>query len=178
MHDVFGIHFAPFAADSHGAVELRSRGHQLGSGAGMKSKLVDDDNGVAYHSRSDLFPGLQVRQFGMAYLHIAAGFAEVPPQLFADIHGAVLAAGATNRNGHVAAVTVRKRWNPAFQKPDQIVYHLAAVRLSLEKFDNRLIKSGKLAQTMVPVGIGQAAHIEYIIRVQRHTVLESEGLEK
>lgn len=36
--------------------------------------------------RSDLFPGLKVWQFGMAYLHIAVALPEVVAQLLANIH--------------------------------------------------------------------------------------------
>src|SRR6056297_980367 len=128
--------------------------------------------------RSDLFPGLQVWQFGMAYLHVVVFLPEVLTQLLAHIHRPVLAAGTTNGDGHIAAVAISKRRQPGIQEGLQVFNHLPASRLFLEKLDNRLIGADVFPEDGIPVGVRQAANIEDIVGIQWHTVFEAERLEQ
>src|SRR5690554_7086115 len=126
---------------------------------------------------SDLPPGLQVWQFGVAYLHVAVLLAEVLAQLFANVDRTVLAAGAANGDGHVAAITVGEGGQPGVQEAGEVVHHLFGQGLPFQEVDHRLVGAGVLAQAGIPVRIGQAAHIKYIIGIHRHAVLEAERLE-
>ena len=58
-----------------------------------------------------------------------------------------------------------------------VVAHLQYVRLGFEEVDDRLVAPGQRAQVRFVVWVGQAAHVEDELGVERQAVLEAEGFE-
>src|SRR5690606_27968552 len=99
-------------------------------------------------------------------------------QTLTDLDGAVLSASAANADRHVATVILAEAGEPGFQIADDILHHLLGFRMLGEKLDDRLLLPGKAAQGLVPMGIGQAAHVEDHVSVHGNPMLEAERLEQ
>ncbi|MNI69166.1 hypothetical protein D3C73_1249000 [compost metagenome] len=89
-----------------------------------------------------------------------------------------MAAGAANGNSDIGAVAGGKAWQPFEQVRRNVLEHFLDVGLRRQVIGHRLVEPGLLAQFRLPVRIGQAAHIEYQIGVDRHATLEPERLDE
>src|SRR3989338_2687014 len=116
-------------------------------------------------------------QLTVAHQHLLLVF-KVARKLLGEIHRAVLSAGAADGQGEVAAVVGDIAGQPALHKIADVAEHVLRGRGVFEKFDDCRIASGERAQVFVVMRVGQTAHIEYQIRVQRDAVLEAERLEQ
>ena len=87
-------------------------------------------------------------------------------------------AGAADRNGQVAAIVGDKTGQPAFDKIAYVDKHVLYAGGVVQEFDHCRVAPSERLQHRVVVGIGQAAHIEYQIGIQRDAVLETERLEQ
>src|SRR5690606_24633333 len=114
----------------------------------------------------------------MSNLHVIVGFAKVGTQLFADIDGAVLSARAADADGHIAAVVLLEAGQPVFQVADDIPHHFSGFFMALQKLDDRQVSSGKPAEVLIPVGVGQAADIKHHVRIHGDAMLEAKGLKQ
>src|SRR3989338_8505572 len=112
-------------------------------------------------------------EFTMAHQHLLLSF-KMPRKLLGEIHRAMLPTGAADGHGEIAAVVGNIAGKPAFQKITDIAKHVLRGRCVFQKFDARSVVSGERAQRQIVVGIGQAAHIEYQVRVQRNAMFETE----
>ena len=90
----------------------------------------------------------------------------------------MLAAGAADGNGHVAAVVRDETGQPVGQKFLDVAVHAFDGRVGVEKFDHGPVLARQRTQRRVVKRIGQAANIEYEVRVQRNAVLVAERLEE
>ena len=90
----------------------------------------------------------------------------------------MLPARAANGNGKVAAIIGYKAGQPALYEIADVAQHLLRIGSIFQEFDDRCIAPGERLQQRIVVRIGQAAHIEYQIGVQRNAVLVSERLEQ
>ncbi len=103
---------------------------------------------------------------------------EVRRDLLDQVHRTMLAAGAADGNGEVAAVAGlvfrNARLDEARDVRDQPRHGVAAFQ---EARDFR-VAPGEAAQFRLPVGIRQRARVEHEVRVARDAVLEAEGLEQ
>ena len=95
-----------------------------------------------------------------------------------QVDRAMLAAGATDRDREIAAVRAGQLGNPVLEEADDVGEHLGDDRMALEVFDDRRIAAGERGEARLPVGIGQAAHVEHEVGVARHAVPVREGLEQ
>jgi len=93
----------------------------------------------------------------------------------AEIVAAV--AGAADRHGEVAALVGRERGQPARQEGLDLPQHLRRFGLRLQVGDDVGVAPRQRPQLADVVGVGQHAHVEDEVRVQRHAVLEREALE-
>src|SRR3972149_258650 len=91
--------------------------------------------------------------------HGATG-SEMRGQPFHEIHGAVLAAGASDRHGEVAAVVARVRGQPGLDEVAYVGGKLVDLRLALEEGGNVGMLPGEGAQPRIVEGVGQAARVE------------------
>jgi len=99
-------------------------------------------------------------------------------QLLGEIDRAVLSAGAADGDGEVAAVVCDEAGQPACDEVVDVGEHLLREGGVIQKVDHGLVASGERAQRRIVMRVGQAAHVEYEIGVQRQPVLETEGLEQ
>jgi hypothetical protein len=104
--------------------------------------------------------------------------AEIRSKPLDQIHGAVLPAGAADRDCQVTAIRGFIVRQAALEKPREVFRHLVHARARLEKLDHSAVLAGELLQRGFPVGIRQRAGIEHEIRVAGHAVLVAERLEK
>ena len=103
-------------------------------------------------------------------------FAEAFGQLFHQIHRAVLAAGAADSHGHIAAVVAGEGVQPAFQKMGDVVLHQLHRLLGFQEVDHRLVAPGQVLEFGVVMRVGQHAHVEHVVRIGGHAALERKGL--
>ena len=89
----------------------------------------------------------------------------------------MLAAGAADGNGEVAAAVADEGGQPAGDETADIFPHAMHVLLCFQELRDGFVEAGQRAQHGVVVGVRQAADVENEIRVERHAVLEAEGLE-
>ena len=68
----------------------------------LKLPIPQDFRAAQTHSAAELLQRVVPRQ------HLRVRFAEVLRELFGDIHGPMLAAGATDGNGQVTAICLRE----------------------------------------------------------------------
>ena len=109
----------------------------------------------------------------MAQQHLLLCF-EMLRQFFHQIYRAMLAAGTAERNGEITAIIDNKVGQPAFYEETDVIAHFFHTGDVFEKFDHCRIASGKGAQDRIVVWVGQAAHVEYKIGVERDAILVSE----
>ena len=72
-----------------------------------------------------------------------ARFAEMPGQGFGDVDRAMLAAGAADRHGQIAALARLEARQPRRQEPAQVGDHGRHVRLVFQKLDHRPVEAGQ-----------------------------------
>ena len=97
---------------------------------------------------------------------------------FGEVDRAVLAAGAADRHGEVAALVAPERRQPALQERLDLRQHLARPRAAPSRYArDRRVAAGQRAQLAHVVRIRQHAHVEHVVGVERHAVLEREALE-
>src|SRR5271165_1048294 len=101
---------------------------------------------------------------------LRVALAKMPGELLGYVHRAVLAAGAADRNGEIAAIRLGEIPYPPLQEPDQVRDHAAHAGVSREVLDHRRVAAVLLAQRVFPVGIRQAAHVEDEIGIARDAV--------
>lgn len=89
---------------------------------------------------------------------------------FDEIDGPVLSAGAADGNREIAAIRADEFGNPLFEKVCKVVVHALDRSVLLEILDHQGIASGELCETGFPVGIWQAADVEYEIRIVGYAV--------
>src|SRR5882672_4750528 len=88
------------------------------------------------------------RQLAVPHLHRRA-VAEEPRKRLDQIDRAMLAAGAADRNGEVAAVVASEGRQPVSDKAPDILEQLARRRIGTEKLDHRPVAPGQRAQARV-----------------------------
>src|SRR5690606_15014066 len=91
---------------------------------------------------------------------------------------AVMSTGTTNGDAHVAALTGGVAGQPLVQKLEDVLIHLLHIGLGFQIVANGFVLATEGAQIGLPVGVGQAAHIEHQVRIHRHTTFEAEGLDE
>ena len=104
--------------------------------------------------------------------------AELRHQLVDDVDRAVLAAGAADSDGQIAAIAREVLGNPGTDELRDVRDQRRDIGLRFEEADDLGVTAGEVAQRRLPVGIGQRAGIEHEIGVARNAVLEAEGLER
>ena len=67
----------------------------------------------------------------------------------------MLAAGATDGNGQIAAIRLRELADALLQKCGQIRNHAAHARVAREVFDHGRIAAVQIAQRGFPIGFGR-----------------------
>src|SRR6266403_5706409 len=94
-------------------------------------------------------------------------FSKMLGELLGDVHRTVLAAGAPDSNGQIAAIRLCEFADAPVQELDQIRDHAAHVGISREILDHRRVAAVEMAQRVLPVGVRQGAHVENEIRIAR-----------
>ena len=90
----------------------------------------------------------------------------------------MLAAGAADRHRQIAAVVAHIAGQPVGNESTDVLDHPSDIGLALEELDDLGILSGQRTQLRVVVRVGQAAHVEHQVGVERNAVLEAERLEQ
>src|SRR5690606_12093413 len=90
----------------------------------------------------------------------------------------MLSTGAADANRHVATVVLLEAGQPVFQVADDVSQHFPCFFMTLKKLDHWQIPSGKPAQILVPVGVGQAADIKHHVRIHGDAMLEAKRLKQ
>ncbi|MNN51023.1 hypothetical protein D3C81_1656380 [compost metagenome] len=139
----------------------------------MQAQLVDDFDFQSRHRGVN-----PLSEVAVANLDVLQGFLQGLTQTFGQVDGAVMPAGAANGNGDVGAVAGGEARQPLVQVGEDVLKHFFDLRLCRQVFSHRRIETRLRAQFRLPVGVGQAAHIEYQIRVYRHAALEAKGLDQ
>src|SRR5262249_7380005 len=94
------------------------------------------------------------------------------------VDGSVLATRATDRHGEVAAVAALVLGDTRCHELRDVVDEVGDVRLRFQEADDLRIPAGQIAQSGLPVGIGQRARIKHKVGVAGNPVFESERLER
>ena len=89
----------------------------------------------------------------------------------------MLAAGAADGHGHVAALVFCHGFQPLLQKLRNALLHGLHLGLRGQEIGHWRVASGELAQGGFVMRVGQHAHIKHVVGVHRHAALEGEGLE-
>ena len=87
-------------------------------------------------------------------------------------------ARAADRDGQVVAVVARVVGQPARDEVVDVAVHALDFGIALEEVDDGGVACRSAAQRRLVVRIGQAAHVEHEVGVERHAVLEAERLEQ
>jgi hypothetical protein len=106
------------------------------------------------------------------------GRPEAAGEAFNTEYRAMLTAGTADCNRQVASVVQNVVWQPVFEEARDVVDHPSGGGYRLEKRGNRLIESGEGSEGRFVVGIGQAAHIEDEVGIERNARLVGEGFEQ
>jgi hypothetical protein len=102
---------------------------------------------------------------------------EAPAQLLDQVDRAVLAAGAADGHGEVAALVVAEAPAASVRRKVSIWSQHLATSGWPPGTGHRRVAPGQRPQFAHVVGVGQHAHVEHVVGVQRHAVLEGEALE-
>src|SRR5665647_1762667 len=86
----------------------------------------------------------------------------------------MLAPSAAYGYRQIATIITHKARQPARDKAAYVFSHSIYFLLAFKKIDHCHITSSQRAQIGIIVRVGQAAHIEYQIRIQRDAMLEAE----
>ena len=106
----------------------------------------------------------------MANQHAAVPFAEILGERLREVNRTVAPSGAADGDREVAAaVAVEARQPFVHEAPD--VCHIFCTAGSALQNSIRLVASGVRAQLRIVVRVGEAAHVEHHVRVERHAVL-------
>ena len=70
-----------------------------------------------------------------------------------------------------------ERIEPAFEEVGDVVVHARHVGMLAQPVDHWSIAPGERAQRGHVMRVGQHAHVEHVVGVQRHAALEGEGFE-
>ena len=106
-----------------------------------------------------------------------ATWCEALHQLLDEIDRAVLAAGAADRYGQIAALVTFQCRRPAQQEGLDLRDQLGRFRLGGQVVDHRLIAPGQRLELLQVEGVGQHAHVEHEVGVHGHAMLVGEGFE-
>ncbi|MNE22577.1 hypothetical protein D3C80_1157930 [compost metagenome] len=90
----------------------------------------------------------------------------------------MVAAGAADGHGDVGTIAGGKARQPFAQVGEQVLIHFLDIRLGVQVVAHHLFQAAVLAQVRLPVGVGQAAHVEHQVGVHRHAALEAEGFDQ
>src|SRR5215468_12078382 len=112
----------------------------------------------------------------MANQHLVAR-AEGLRQPLGQIHGTVLAAGASDRNGEIVAIVARIVRQPARDEVVDVAVHPLHLGQSLEVSDHRGVPTTLCCERGLVMRIWEAAHVKYEVGVERYPLLVAEGLE-
>src|SRR5205814_600760 len=97
--------------------------------------------------------------------------AKMSAEALDEIHRAVPASGAADRDRKRAAAVLPVRGEPGLDEPADVPQHRADLGLPLEKRDHVRVETGERPQPRVVMRVGQAAHVEYQVRVERNALL-------
>jgi hypothetical protein len=86
----------------------------------------------------------------------------------------VLPAGAADGDGKIAAVVGHQTRQPALHEFAYVTEHILCIRGFFQKPNHCGVAPGERAQLRAVMRIGQAAHIENQIGIQRDAALERE----
>src|SRR5690625_5109037 len=114
----------------------------------------------------------------VADLDVAVVLPEVAGQGFHHVDRAVLAPGAAQGHGDIAAVVGDEAGQPALHELTDVRHHGLDVGFGIEKVPDRLVAAGEAAQRRVPVRIGQGPQIKDEVGSHRNPALEAEGLKQ
>src|ERR1700677_1272233 len=103
--------------------------------------------------------------------HLRINTAEVPRQLLGDVHGSMLAAGAADGDGEVAAVGLGELADAGGEEFGERGDHHPHALMRLEVRDHGCVAAVQMAQCGLPVRIGETAYVEYEIGGARDPVL-------
>lgn len=102
----------------------------------------------------------------------AAVFGPQPVRdLFRDVYRPVLAAGTAYCHRQIGALKISIAWDPAIEKGDNIVNHLADSRLASEEVGNQSMGAIEKPQPRLPVRVWQTPYVEYEIRISGNPCL-------
>ena len=99
-------------------------------------------------------------------------------QAFGQKHRTMLAASAADCHGQVRTVVAQVSRQPVAQEAAQIGFHLEHLGLGFKETNDLRVAPGLCAQHRIVMRIGQAAHVEHQIGIERQAVLEAERLEQ
>src|SRR4029077_12119016 len=97
-------------------------------------------------------------------------------QALDDVDRAMLAAGAADGDGEIAAIVRFIFRNATVDEAHDVVDQPAYAVLSFKKTHHFRVTAGEAAQARLPVRIRQRACVEHEVGVSRYAVLEPEGL--
>ena len=83
-------------------------------------------------------------------------------------------AGAADSDGQIVAVIADETRQPVADEPLDIVEHAVDVAIRGQKLDHRFVLASKRPQLRLIVRVGQAAHVEHHVGIQRNAVLKAE----
>ena len=108
----------------------------------------------------------------------AGALAEAGGEGFDEEYRTMPPAGTADGHGQVAAVVAFECRQPVANEATDVFEHAHGVGCRAQECGNRCVAAGQRAQLRLVVRVGQAAHVEYEIRVERNAVLEAEGFEQ
>ncbi|MCY1359462.1 hypothetical protein D9M69_460340 [compost metagenome] len=90
----------------------------------------------------------------------------------------MVAAGAADGDSDIGAIAGGEPRQPLVQEAEDILIHLLDVGLPGQVLGDGRLQTRMVAQLWLPVGVGQATHIEHQIGIHGHATLEAEGFDQ
>src|SRR5262245_6288220 len=105
-------------------------------------------------------------------------FFEVCLEPFGEVNRTMLTAGTADGHREITAIVSDVGRQPVTDEARDVSLHALHFRLVGKEVANSLVPAGLRTQYRVVVWVGQAAHVEDEVGIERNAVLEAEGFEQ
>ena len=90
------------------------------------------------------------------------------------VYGAMLPAGASQRDGQITAVVTPERRQPFFDETADVLQQFGCFGLLFHEGTDRRVLAGQMPQTGIVIGIRQAPDIEHDVCIEWNAEFETE----
>lgn len=106
----------------------------------------------------------------MNNVHVKALLIQMPAQLIRGVNRSMFTTSTADSDGNVALSFAMVKWNQVIEEAAKSLNCFSNFSVLLKEADHRLVIAGEFLQFRDKVWIGEEAHIEHDVGIDRNTV--------